>query len=103
MWRQGVFRRPTGKQHEPRSRRNSSSGVRVELHPEARAEFRSAALWYEEQREGLGTEFISEIASALDRISRTPESSPPWPGPGQTDAPHPPTRDSVISVRPRFK
>jgi SmpA/OmlA family protein len=28
--------------------------VRLELHPEARGEFRSAALWYEERRPGLG-------------------------------------------------
>jgi plasmid stabilization system protein ParE len=54
--------------------------VRVELHPDARAELRSAALWYDEQREGLGTEFLTEVASALDRISRAPESSPPWTG-----------------------
>jgi hypothetical protein len=28
--------------------------VRVELHPDARAELRSAALWFEERRVGLG-------------------------------------------------
>lgn len=31
--------------------------MRLELHPEARAELRSAALWYDEQRPGLGDEF----------------------------------------------
>ena len=36
--------------------------MRLELHPEARAELRSAALWYDEQRPGLGDEFISEVA-----------------------------------------
>jgi hypothetical protein len=43
--------------------------VRVILHPDARAELRSAVLWYDEQREDLGTEFLIEVASALDRIS----------------------------------
>jgi hypothetical protein len=35
--------------------------VRLELHPEARAELRSAALWYDERRPGLGDEFIAEM------------------------------------------
>ena len=39
--------------------------MRVDLHPEARAELRSAALWYEERREGLGMEFIAAIDAAL--------------------------------------
>ena len=42
--------------------------MRLELHPEAQAELRSAALWYQERRPGLGDEFISEI-SALARAS----------------------------------
>ena len=52
--------------------------MRLELHPEARAELRSAALWYEERRPGLGDEFISEVSAALDRIGDAPESYPPW-------------------------
>ena len=43
--------------------------MRLELHPEARAELRSAALWYEERRPGLGDEFISAISASLDRVS----------------------------------
>jgi hypothetical protein len=35
--------------------------MRLELHPEARAELRSAALWYDEQRPGLGDEFIADV------------------------------------------
>jgi hypothetical protein len=42
--------------------------VRLELHPEARAELRSAALWYDERRSGLGDEFIAEVSATLDRI-----------------------------------
>ena len=54
--------------------------MRLELHPEARAELRSAALWYDERRPGLGDEFIAEISAALDRIGDTPESYPAWKG-----------------------
>jgi toxin ParE1/3/4 len=54
--------------------------VRLELHPEARAELRSAALWYDERRPGLGDEFIAELSAALDRIGNAPEAYPAWPG-----------------------
>ena len=54
--------------------------MRVELHPEARAELRSAALWYDQRRMGLGGEFIAEVATTLDRIGEGPDSFPKWPG-----------------------
>jgi toxin ParE1/3/4 len=54
--------------------------VRLELHPEARAELRSAALWYDERRTGLGVEFIAEVSATLDRIGNAPESYSAWPG-----------------------
>ena len=54
--------------------------MRLELHPEARAELRSAALWYDERRPGLGDEFISEVSASLDRIRNAPESYPAWTG-----------------------
>jgi plasmid stabilization system protein ParE len=53
--------------------------VRLELHPDARAEVRSAALWYDQRRTGLGDEFIGEVSATLDRIANAPESYPPWP------------------------
>jgi hypothetical protein len=53
--------------------------VRLELHPEARAELRSAALWYDERRPGLGDDLISEVSADLNRISGAPESYPAWP------------------------
>ena len=53
--------------------------MRVELHPDARAEFRSAALWYKEQRVGWSGEFIAEISAVFDRIGERPESFPRWP------------------------
>jgi hypothetical protein len=54
--------------------------VRVELHPEARAELRAAAIWYDEQRPGLGDEFIAEISSMLDKVGELPASFQIWPG-----------------------
>jgi toxin ParE1/3/4 len=54
--------------------------VRVELHPEAHAELRAAAVWYEEQRPGLGDELIAEVSSVLTRIGEGPASFPVWPG-----------------------
>jgi toxin ParE1/3/4 len=54
--------------------------VRVELHPEARTELRAAALWYEEQRAGLGDELVSEISMLLARIGEAAQSYPRWPG-----------------------
>jgi toxin ParE1/3/4 len=53
--------------------------VRLELHPEARAELRSAVLWYDERRPGLGDEFVAEVSAALNRIGGAPESYPAWP------------------------
>ena len=54
--------------------------MRLELHPEARAELRSAALWYDERRAGLGDEFIAEVSASLNRVGDTPESYAAWPG-----------------------
>ena len=53
--------------------------MRLELHPEARAELRSAALSSDERRPGLGDEFIAEVSAALGRIGDAPESYPAWP------------------------
>lgn len=60
--------------------------MRVDLHPEARAEFRSAALWYEERRNRLGGEFVAEVDAALQRISEAPKLFPRWPGAEQAPA-----------------
>jgi hypothetical protein len=71
--------------------------VRLELHPEARAELRSAALWYDERRPGLGDEFIAEVSTAFDRIRDTSESYPVWPG---TRAAGPLIRKAIIQRFP---
>jgi plasmid stabilization system protein ParE len=67
--------------------------VRIELLPEARAELRSAALWYDQRRLGLGDEFIAEVAAALDRIGEAADSFPKWPDTRETV---PPIRRAVV-------
>ena len=54
--------------------------MRVELHPEARAELRAAAVWYDERRPRLGDEFIAEVSTTLDRIGDAPATFQVWPG-----------------------
>jgi len=54
--------------------------VRVELHPEARAEFRTAAIWYDEREIGLGDAFITDINLTLQLIAANPQMFPSWPG-----------------------
>ena len=61
--------------------------MRIVLHPEARAELRTAALWYDQQRDGLGEEFVSEVAALLDRIAVRPLLFPLWPGVSRTPEP----------------
>lgn len=45
----------------------------VRLLPEAKAEFDAAADWYEQQRAGLGVDFIARIREVLDRIAANPQ------------------------------
>jgi len=54
--------------------------VRVDLHPEAQAEVRSSALWYEERREGWGEEFIAAVDAAFLKIGEAPKLFPRWSG-----------------------
>ena len=46
------------------------------FHREAEAELRAAVAYYEGQREGLGTEFQTEVEEATNRIARTPQAFP---------------------------
>jgi len=48
----------------------------VRFHSAAEAEIIAAATYYDEQVEGLGREFISEIARAMESIQTAPVS---WP------------------------
>jgi plasmid stabilization system protein ParE len=50
--------------------------LRVVFRRAARAEFDTAALWYEERQAGLGTQFVSEIDRAVELASNHPERFP---------------------------
>ena len=47
--------------------------MRVVLDPAAAAELREAAVFYEDCREGLGLEFLTNVEAALDAIARRPD------------------------------
>lgn len=47
--------------------------MRFRFHPEARTEYREAALYYARQRRGLGVGFTEEIETAIHRILDHPE------------------------------
>jgi len=50
--------------------------VRVELHPEALAEFREATAFYEDQAAGLGRGLVEEVERLLTVLSETPTLAP---------------------------
>ncbi len=41
----------------------------VVLRPEAQAEFDEAFDWYEQQRPGLGVDYLEQVQAVLDRIA----------------------------------
>ncbi len=44
--------------------------------PIAQGEFDEAMLWYEEQRPGLGDEFVAELERTIDSIANQPDRYP---------------------------
>ena len=50
--------------------------LRVVFHAAARREFDKAAIWYNEQRQGLGEEFLQEIDDLVSRAAAHPERYP---------------------------
>ena len=46
--------------------------LEVRLRPEAEQDLADAAAWYEEQRQGLGHEFLDEVLAMLSSIAETP-------------------------------
>lgn len=52
--------------------------MQVELHPEAQAETRRAAIWYDERRLGLGDRFLAAVTGTLAGIAATPRAHPIW-------------------------
>jgi toxin ParE1/3/4 len=52
----------------------------VQVDREAAAELEAAAVWYEERRVGLGSEFLEGVGVAVDRVSRWPQAGSRVPG-----------------------
>jgi plasmid stabilization system protein ParE len=50
--------------------------VKLQLHFQARQELEAAAAWYENERPGLGDEFIEELSDAFSTIETSPKT---WP------------------------
>jgi plasmid stabilization system protein ParE len=50
----------------------------LRVSPEAEAELRSAAIWYEERRPGLGIELVAVVDRAFQSILENPEACPVW-------------------------
>lgn len=48
--------------------------MRVEFHPEALAEFRTATEYYEQQQTGLGERFASAFEASVAHVAAAPES-----------------------------
>ena len=48
----------------------------VKFQPDAETDVADAAAWYENQRNGLGAEFLLEILSTCELISENPEMFP---------------------------
>lgn len=45
----------------------------LRLLPEAKVEFDAAADWYEQQRAGLGMDFVAQVRTVLHRIAANPK------------------------------
>jgi hypothetical protein len=46
------------------------------LHPDARSEIGSAALWYEDRSSGLGSEFLRSVDAVFSQMQRNPQQFP---------------------------
>jgi plasmid stabilization system protein ParE len=54
----------------------SSSTRKIIFSENARSEFESACAWYEDQRKGLGAQFVLYIEAKLEMIRKSPELFP---------------------------
>jgi toxin ParE1/3/4 len=50
--------------------------VSVRLRPEAEVDIAEARNWYEQQRPGLGADFLNQLESLLVRMARSPRQFP---------------------------
>src|SRR5690606_13033670 len=67
-----------GKTSNEKSSNSCRTNVKdVRYLPEARIESISASNWYDEQRAGLGGEFLSALDAAQDAVVEFPESGSP--------------------------
>lgn len=48
----------------------------LRVHRAALSELREAAQWYENQRPGLGDEFLAAVGATLERLTRFPKAGP---------------------------
>lgn len=48
------------------------SKYQITFLPLAEEELASAALWYEEQRKGLGSQFLTAVEASIEAVKRTP-------------------------------
>ena len=46
----------------------------LDFHPEALAEYRAAAQYYEVRKPGLGTRFVEAVEDAIERITESPSA-----------------------------
>ena len=53
--------------------------MRVEFHPEARSDLRTASLWYDEEQPGLGSDLLTAVGRAVERLVVMPAAHPVWP------------------------
>ncbi|MEE9309591.1 MAG: hypothetical protein V3U64_01080 [Cocleimonas sp.] len=50
--------------------------LEITFHPDVVNEIKSSYLWYQEQAEGLGEDYLSELEAAYQAISELPQT---WP------------------------
>ena len=47
---------------------------KIEFHPEVAKDYNEAYEWYEQQKDGLGKEFIKSVSDKLDEIVTQPQT-----------------------------
>jgi plasmid stabilization system protein ParE len=52
--------------------------VRPRLHPDAEAEYRAAAEWYDDDYPGRGDRFVDQVEASFARVREAPRSFPFW-------------------------
>lgn len=50
--------------------------ISLRFRPEAAADLEEAAIWYEEQKAGLGAQFLARTEETVQRIQENPEHFP---------------------------